>query len=158
MSRKKDIAQLFNTFKACPVCDVSAVCSFETVVSHGEEQGFCTNCGAKLENRDEPVGENDIECSECGQDILRSDKFCGHCRHQNSEYQPEKLKYCLSCEAFLPGGWVHHQFCVSCGAELDEVDSINLSCGQCNRRINRIFQHCPYCGTESPKPPTPSED
>jgi len=81
--------------------------------------------------------EGQHECSECGNQVSESDKFCNKCGAKI-----HLLQTCAACGAEVE---ISYNFCSECGEELGLVV---YECPECGTEVDDDVQFCPQCGVE----------
>lgn len=116
--------------KECPKCHIEV----------DKNMRFCGSCGydfvqtkrtvEKVENNQQPIEDDTITCSDCGEVYKNKVKFCPHCGNQ---YKP-----CPNCKADIKDGATECHVCHS---------KLPRPCPDCGHMIvNDRSKFCPECG------------
>lgn len=93
-----------------------------------------------------------LYCNDCGNEIIRSDRYCKHCGVRLTEGKPREIK-CPKCRTFIKDDF---DVCENCGfivnKDLNYVikESNTKSCPKCSNKNNIDAEFCGNCGGSLP--------
>lgn len=93
-----------------------------------------------------------LHCNDCGEEIIRSDRYCKHCGVKLTEKNSKKIK-CPECGNFIEEDL---DFCENCGFKLNKdlnyviKESNTKSCPKCFNKNNINAEFCGNCGETLP--------
>ena len=93
-----------------------------------------------------------LYCNDCGNEIIRSDRYCKHCGAKLTEWSSRKIK-CPECGNFIEE---NSDFCGSCGFKLHKdlyyviKESNTKACPKCSNKNNIDAEFCGNCGETLP--------
>ena len=91
-------------------------------------------------------------CNECGNEIIRSDRYCKHCGVRLSDWSSKKIK-CPECGNYI---LENSEFCGNCGFKLHKdlfyviKETNSKSCPKCSNKNNIDAEFCGNCGETLP--------
>lgn len=87
--------------------------------------------------------EETVKCSNCGQEVLKGNKYCPKCGQEIKEVVPENKKVCPECGNLVSKD---NKFCGECGHEFPE-----RICKNCGKKLEDDQIFCVECGTRNEK-------